>query len=76
MRIFRAARFLFPMGLRVDAVRLMRATVLAVALYVAAPLAAQRRAVPGGRAGVLRPRLRRRHCGGTVPRAARARLRR
>jgi ATP-binding cassette subfamily B protein len=40
MRIVRAARFLFPMGLRVDAVRLLRATVLAVALYVAAPLAA------------------------------------
>jgi len=40
MRIFRAARFLFAMGLRVDAVRLLRATVLAVALYVAAPLAA------------------------------------
>jgi ATP-binding cassette subfamily B protein len=40
MRIFRAARFLFAMGLRADAVRLLRATVLAVALYVAAPLAA------------------------------------
>ena len=40
MRIFGAARFLFVMGLRVDAVRLLRATVLAVALYVAAPLAA------------------------------------
>ena len=40
MRIFRAARFLFAMGLRVDAMRLLRATVLAVALYVAAPLAA------------------------------------
>jgi ATP-binding cassette subfamily B protein len=40
MRIFRAARFLFAMGLRVDGVRLLRATVLAVALYVAAPLAA------------------------------------
>jgi ATP-binding cassette, subfamily B, bacterial len=40
MRIFRATRFLFTMGLRVDAVRLLRATVLAVALYVAAPLAA------------------------------------
>jgi ATP-binding cassette subfamily B protein len=40
MRIFRAARFLFAMGLRVDAVWLLRATVLAVALYVAAPLAA------------------------------------
>jgi ATP-binding cassette, subfamily B, bacterial len=40
MRIFRAAHFLFAMGLRVDAVRLLRATVLAVALYVGAPLAA------------------------------------
>jgi ATP-binding cassette subfamily B protein len=40
MRTIRAARFLFAMGLRVDAVRLLRATVLAVALYVAAPLAA------------------------------------
>jgi ATP-binding cassette subfamily B protein len=40
MRIFRSARFLFVMGLRVDAVRLLRATVLAIALYVAAPLAA------------------------------------
>ncbi len=39
MRIFRAARFLFAMGLRVDAARLLRATVLAVALYLAAPLA-------------------------------------
>ena len=40
MRIFRAAHFLFAMGLREDATRLLRATVLAVALYVAAPLAA------------------------------------
>lgn len=40
MRIFRAARFLFATGLRADAMRLLRATVLAVALYVAAPLAA------------------------------------
>jgi ATP-binding cassette, subfamily B, bacterial len=40
MRIFRSARFLFALGLRVDAVRLLRATVLAVALYIAAPLAA------------------------------------
>lgn len=40
MRIFRAARFLFAMGLRADAVRLLRATVLAAVLYVAAPLAA------------------------------------
>jgi ATP-binding cassette subfamily B protein len=40
MRIFRAARFLFALGLRVDAMRLLRGTVLAVALYVAAPLAA------------------------------------
>jgi len=40
MRIFRAAGFLFAMGVRVDAARLLRATTLAVALYVAAPLAA------------------------------------
>ncbi|MCL2583841.1 MAG: ABC transporter ATP-binding protein/permease [Streptosporangiales bacterium] len=40
MRIFRAARFLLTLGLRVDAVRLLRATVLVVASYVAAPLAA------------------------------------
>jgi ATP-binding cassette subfamily B protein len=40
MRIFRAARFLFALGLGVDAVRLLRATVLAVTLYVAAPVAA------------------------------------
>lgn len=40
MRIFRAARFLFALGLRVDAVRLLRGTVLALALYAAAPLAA------------------------------------
>jgi ATP-binding cassette subfamily B protein len=40
MRIFRAVRFLFTLGLRADTVRLLRATVLAVALYVAAPLAA------------------------------------
>jgi ATP-binding cassette subfamily B protein len=40
MRIFRAATFLFAACLRVDAARLLRATVLAVALYVAAPLAA------------------------------------
>jgi len=40
MRIFRAARFLFAMGLRLDAVRLLRGTVLALALYAAAPLAA------------------------------------
>jgi ATP-binding cassette subfamily B protein len=40
MRIFRAARFLFALGLSVDAVRLLRATVLAVTLYVAAPVAA------------------------------------
>lgn len=40
MRVLRAARFLFAMGLRADAVRLARATLLAVALYVAAPLAA------------------------------------
>ena len=40
MKIFLAARFLFVMGLRVDGARLLRATVLAVTLYVAAPLAA------------------------------------
>jgi ATP-binding cassette subfamily B protein len=40
MRIFRAARFLFALGLGVDAVRLLRATLLAVTLYVAAPVAA------------------------------------
>jgi ATP-binding cassette subfamily B protein len=40
VRIFRAARFLYALGLRVDAMRLARATVLALALYVAAPLAA------------------------------------
>ncbi|GIH19565.1 ABC transporter ATP-binding protein [Rugosimonospora africana] len=40
MRIFLAVRFLFALGLRVDAVRLLRATALAVALYAAAPLAA------------------------------------
>jgi ATP-binding cassette subfamily B protein len=40
MRIFRAARFLFGLGLRVDAMRLLRATVLALTLYVAAPLVA------------------------------------
>jgi len=40
MRILRAARFLFAMGLQVDAARLLRATVLALALYVAAPVAA------------------------------------
>ena len=40
MRIFRAARFLLAAGLRADPVRLLRATVLAIACYVAAPLAA------------------------------------
>ena len=40
MSIFRAARFLLSLGLRVDAMRLLRATLLALALYVAAPLAA------------------------------------
>lgn len=40
MRVFRAARFLFASGLRVDRVRLLRATLVALALYVAAPLAA------------------------------------
>jgi ATP-binding cassette, subfamily B, bacterial len=39
MRIFRAARFLFALGLRVDAPRLLRAVVLMLAGYVAAPLA-------------------------------------
>jgi ATP-binding cassette subfamily B protein len=40
VRIFRAARFLFTLGLRVDAPRLLRAVVLMFAGYVAAPLAA------------------------------------
>ena len=40
MTVFRTARFLFTLGLRVDAVRLLRATVLAVTLFAAAPLAA------------------------------------
>jgi ATP-binding cassette, subfamily B, bacterial len=40
VRIFRAARFLFALGMRVDAVRLLRAVVLMFAGYVAAPLAA------------------------------------
>lgn len=40
MRTFRAASFLFAMALKVDAVRLARATILMVAGYVAAPLAA------------------------------------
>ena len=40
MSSFRAARFLFARGLRADAAGLLRATALAVALYVAAPLAA------------------------------------
>jgi ATP-binding cassette, subfamily B, bacterial len=40
MRIFRAARFLFALGLWVDAPRLLRAVVLMLAGYVAAPLAA------------------------------------
>jgi ATP-binding cassette, subfamily B, bacterial len=40
MRILRATRFLYALGLRLDAAGLIRATVLALALYVAAPLAA------------------------------------
>jgi ATP-binding cassette subfamily B protein len=40
MRIIRAVRFLFIRGLRVDPVRLVRAVVLMIAGYVAAPLAA------------------------------------
>jgi ATP-binding cassette, subfamily B, bacterial len=40
VRIFRAARFLFALGLRVGATRLLRAMVLMFAGYVAAPLAA------------------------------------
>jgi ATP-binding cassette, subfamily B, bacterial len=36
----RAAFFLYALGLRLDAPRLVRATVLAIALFVAAPLAA------------------------------------
>jgi ATP-binding cassette subfamily B protein len=40
VRIFRAARFLFTRGLRVDPVRLLRAVALTIAGYVAAPLAA------------------------------------
>ena len=40
MRIFRAGRYLFTLGVRVDAVRLLRAVVLMFAGYVAAPLAA------------------------------------
>jgi ATP-binding cassette, subfamily B, bacterial len=40
VRIFRAGRFLFALGLRVDAWRLLRAVVLMFAGYIAAPLAA------------------------------------
>jgi len=40
MRIFRAARYLFALGMRVDTVRLLRAVILMFAGYVAAPLAA------------------------------------
>jgi ATP-binding cassette, subfamily B, bacterial len=40
MRIIRAARYLFSLGLRVDRGRLLRAVVLMFAGYIAAPLAA------------------------------------
>jgi ATP-binding cassette subfamily B protein len=40
MRIFRAGRYLFSLGLRVDRGRLVRAVVLMFAGYIAAPLAA------------------------------------
>jgi ATP-binding cassette, subfamily B, bacterial len=40
MKVFRAARFLLTNGLRVNRVRLLRATVLMILGYVAAPLAA------------------------------------
>ena len=40
MRIFRAGRYLFSLGLRVDRGRLLRAVVLMFAGYIAAPLAA------------------------------------
>jgi ATP-binding cassette, subfamily B, bacterial len=40
LRILRAARFLFVMGLRVDKTRLLRAVILMFAGYIAAPLAA------------------------------------
>jgi ATP-binding cassette subfamily B protein len=40
MRIFRAARYLFSLGLQVDRGRLLRAVVLMFAGYIAAPLAA------------------------------------
>jgi ATP-binding cassette, subfamily B, bacterial len=40
MRIFRAARYLFALGMRVDGVRLLRAVTLMFTGYVAAPLAA------------------------------------
>ena len=40
MRIFRAGRYLFSLGLKVDRGRLLRAVVLMFAGYIAAPLAA------------------------------------
>src|SRR5690242_11399328 len=40
MRVFRAGRYLFVMGLRADSVRLLRALVLMLVGYLAAPLAA------------------------------------
>ena len=40
MRIIRAGRYLFPLGLRVDRGRLLRAVVLMFAGYIAAPFAA------------------------------------
>ena len=40
MRIIRAARYLFSLGLLVDRGRLLRAVVLMFAGYIAAPLAA------------------------------------
>ena len=40
MRMFRAARYLFSLGLQVDRGRLLRAVVLMFAGYIAAPLAA------------------------------------
>ena len=38
MRIVRAARYLFSLGLRLDRGRLLRAVVLMFASYIAAPL--------------------------------------
>lgn len=40
MRVFRAGRYLFALGLRVDTVRLLRAVALMLAGYAAGPLAA------------------------------------